>query len=256
MDPEPLITVVIPAKNGAAFLASAINSILAQRYPRLEVLLVDDGSTEDLATACEPYREIVRYIRQQPRGQSAARNRAIRESAGDPVAFLDIDDLWTRHHLKTLLASLHENSAAGIAQGGMRQFWTEPGGAYYWTVPYRMPYLGSCLFRRAVFADCGLFDETMSYGEDYDFLFRCWERDIVKVNVEAVSLLYRRHAGNMTSGGGREHMLVLKRHIERIRSAQVDPAADRREPFQRYIGDQPSGPLSYQEVRECDLLSA
>ena len=95
--------------------------------------------------------EFVRYIRQEQQGQAAARNRGIQNSQGDLIAFLDIDDLWTNRHLRTLVHSLEENPEAGIAQGLMRQFWIAPGGRYYSTEPYRGPYLGSCLFRRTVF---------------------------------------------------------------------------------------------------------
>jgi glycosyltransferase involved in cell wall biosynthesis len=256
MPPEPLISVVIPVRNGAPFLPSAMDSVLAQGYRRLEVLLVDDGSTDDLPGRIEPYREVLRYIRQEPRGQSAARNRGICESAGGLIAFLDIDDLWAHSHVRTLLGALQDNPGAGIAQGMMRQFWTTQDGRCYRTVPYRMPYLGSCLFHRAVFLACGLFDETMSYGEDHDFFYRCWEHDIVKVNVDTLSLLYRRHARNMTHGHYREQVLVLQRRIERIRRGDVDPAAERRQRFQQYIGEPtPLSRLSYQEVGECDLLS-
>lgn len=257
MDSEPLISVVIPVRNGAPFLVSAMNSVLAQDYRNVEVLLVDDGSTDDLAGRIKDYGEAVRYFRQEPRGQAAARNRAICESRGDPIAFLDIDDLWTRGHLRTLLGSLTQNARAGIAQGMMRQFWSTRDGKCWRTVPYRMPYLGSCLFRRSVFAQCGLFDESMSYGEDHDLFYRCWENDVVKLKLDAVSLLYRRHAGNMTQGRAREQIQVLRRRIERIRAGAVDPAGQRREPFQEYIGDRALvGQLSYQEVAECDLLSA
>lgn len=257
MEPEPLISVVIPVRNGAPFLASAMSSILAQGYGNLEVLLVDDGSTDDLSARIEPYSDALRYIRQKALGQAAARNRAIRESNGDPIAFLDVDDLWTPNHLRTLLRSLERNPCAGIAQGMMRQFWTTRDGKYCRTVPYRMPYLGSCLFRRAVFLQCGLFDEGMSYGEDHDFFYRCWEHDIVKANVDALSLLYRRHAGNMTRGRDREQVQVLKRRIERIRCGTVDPADERRGRFQDYIGDRALlSRLSYEEVAACDLLSA
>ena len=257
MEPDPLISVVIPARNGARFLASAMTSVLAQGYPNLQVLLVDDGSTDDLSQHIAPYRSLLRYIRQEPLGQAAARNRAIRESSGDPIAFLDIDDLWAHNHLITQLRCLQANPHAGIAQGLMRQFWNAPDGKCYRTVAYRMPYLGSCLFRRSVFDQCGLFDEDMEYGEDHDFFYRCWERDIAKVNVDALSLLYRRHSRNMTRGDGREQVHVLKRRMERIRRGEFDPAAQRRERFEHYIGDRASlSQLPYREVSECDLLSA
>ncbi len=178
MSYEPSISVVIPVRNGESFVPSAMDSILAQGYRNLEVLLIDDGSTDGLANRLKHSPAFVRYIRQEQQGQAAARNRGIRHSQGDLIAFLDIDDLWTNRHLRTMVHALEENPEAGIAQGMMRQFWIAPGGRYYSTDPYRGPYLGSCLFRRTVFHQCGLFDERMPYGEDTDLFFRCWENDV------------------------------------------------------------------------------
>lgn len=258
MRSEPSISVVIPVRNGASFVPSAIESIVAQDYRHLDVLLIDDGSTDDLPQRLKCCPQFVRSIRQEHRGQAAARNRGIRESSGDLIAFLDIDDLWTNGHLRTLLRALAENPEASIAHGRMRQFWSEPCGKTYGTEPYRGPYLGSCLFRRAVFSQCGLFDESMAYGEDTDFFFRCWENDIAKVHVPEVSLLYRRHANNMTRG--RNHtaqLLVIKRRIERIQAGISDPGVRRRDAFQHYFGHhEPLSELAWQEVSECDLRSA
>jgi glycosyltransferase involved in cell wall biosynthesis len=222
-----VISIVIPAHNGGEFLDSALASVRAQRVGDLEVLLVDDGSTDELRPP--PW---VRFIRQPHMGQSAARNRGVRESSGEFLAFLDIDDMWAPGHLSRLHAAFIANPAAGVAQGCMRQLCGERiSGAY------RMPYIGSFLFRRNVFNVCGGFDETMTLGEDHDLIYRCWEQDIVKVHIDEVSLIYRRHAGNISRGNNlRSHLLVLKRRIERIRSGLVDPALPRRFPFQEYIG--------------------
>ncbi len=255
---EPSISVVIPVRNGECFFSSAMNSILAQDYRKLEVLLIDDGSTDGLRNQLKHCPEFVRYIRQEQQGQAAARNRGIQNSQGDLLAFLDIDDLWTNRHLRTLVHSLEENPEAGIAQGLMRQFWIAPGGKYYSTEPYLGPYLGSCLFRRTVFLEFGLFDERMPYGEDTDFFFRCWENDVVKAHVQDVSLLYRRHPDNTSRGRNRAaHLLVIKRRIERIKAGVSDPTAQRRYVFQHYIGNQElPKELALKEVSECDLRSA
>lgn len=258
MNAEPLISVVIPVRNGESFVASAMDSILAQGYPKLEVLLIDDGSTDGLAKRLKHCPEFVRYIHQEQQGQAAARNRGIRESTGELIAFLDIDDLWANRHLKNLVRSLEENPEAGIAQGKMRQFWIDPGGRTYGTAIYRGPYLGSCLFRRTVFSRCGLFDERMPYGEDTDFFFRCWENDVTKIHVEDLSLLYRRHPRNTSRGrNGAAHLLVIKRRIERIKAGISDPSVRRHYAFQDYVGHQRQlSELSLQEVSECDLRSA
>jgi glycosyltransferase involved in cell wall biosynthesis len=251
-----MISVIIPVRNGAHFVASAIGTIAAQRQPNLEVVLIDDGSTDDLAEPVARCPDYVRCLRQEPLGQAAARNHGVRNTKGDLIAFLDVDDLWSGNHLSTLSRALKEDAEAGIAQGMMRQFWSASDGKCYGTALYRMPYLGSCLFRRSVFNRCGLFDESMPHGEDYDFMFRCWENDVVKVNMPELSLLYRRHTGNMSRGRNRAaHLLVLKRRIERIRAGATNPAVPRRFVFQEYIGDQgPGREISLREVVECDLL--
>jgi glycosyltransferase involved in cell wall biosynthesis len=229
------ISVTIPAYNGAAFLDSAVASIETQQFPHREVLLVDDGSPNEL---CPP--AFVRYIRQPHAGPSAARNRGIRESRGEFLAFLDIDDLWDPGHLSRLHRVLIAHPEAGIAQGRMRQL---SGNRI--SGPYRMPYVGSCVFRREVFETCGGFDETMTLGEDHDLMYRCWEHDIPKIHVDEVSLIYRRHDGNMTRGQhARSHAIVLQRRIARIRAGVFDPSQPRRFAFRDYIGN-PEGAIQW-----------
>jgi len=223
-----MISIVIPAYNGAEFLDAALASIEAQQFADSEVLLVDDGSPIPLKPPAW-----VRYIRQPHQGAPAAYNRGIRESHGDFVAFLDIDDMFAPGHLSRLHAALLANPEAGIAQGRMRQLCGDRISD-----PYRMPYIQSCLFRREMFEICGGLDETMPLGEDYDLMYRCWEKDIVKINLDEVSFIYRRHDSNISRGNNlRSHVFVMKRRVDRIRSGQVDPAQKRRFDFQEYIGD-------------------
>ena len=88
------VTVIIPCYNGAAYLREAIDSALDQTHPPLEVIVIDDGSTDDSAAIAESYGPPVCVIRQENQGESVARNRGIDEAKGDWVAFLDADDLW------------------------------------------------------------------------------------------------------------------------------------------------------------------
>ena len=223
-----MISIVIAAHNGSQFLGDALASIQAQQVEDKEILLVDDGSTEELRTP--PF---VRRFQQARAGPGAARNHGIREARGGLIAFLDIDDLWDSGHLRRLASAIESDPEAGIAQGLIRQLsGNRISGAY------RMPYAGSCLFRREVLDRCGGFDETMALGEDYDLMFRCWEKDIVKIDVDAVSLIYRRHTANITRGNHTQsHTIVLKRRLERIRSGAADVSGKRRFRFQDYIGE-------------------
>ncbi|MBL8821547.1 MAG: glycosyltransferase family 2 protein [Planctomycetia bacterium] len=91
---NPTVSVVIPCYNGAKFLRETLDSVLAQTYPVLEVLVIDDGSTDDSAAIAESYGSPIRVIRQPNQGESVARNRGIDEAIGDWIAFLDADDTW------------------------------------------------------------------------------------------------------------------------------------------------------------------
>ena len=97
------VSVVIPSFNCGSFVSQAIDSVLAQTCAPAEVIVVDDGSTDDTAERLEPYMDRIRYVFQENRGVSAARNRAVAESRGHCVAFLDADDVWHPRKLELQL---------------------------------------------------------------------------------------------------------------------------------------------------------
>jgi glycosyltransferase involved in cell wall biosynthesis len=223
-----MISIIIPAYNGTEYLDSALESVAAQQFAEQEVLLIDDGSPAELRPPV-----YVRYFRQAHQGAAAAYNRGIRESRGEILAFLDIDDMWAPGHLSRLHGALLRQPEAGIAQGRMQQLCGDQISG-----PYRMPYIQSCLFRREVLERCGGLDETMPLGEDYDLMYRCWEKDIPKINIDEVSLIYRRHGGNTSNGQNlRSHLMVMKARVDRIRSGVIDPNEKRHFPFRDYMGD-------------------
>lgn len=226
MSQSPLISVIAPAYNAAAFYGGWLRSIDQQQYENLEVVLVDDGSTDDLPRLVRSAPSFIRYMRQDNRGPASARNTAIAASAGDFVAFLDLDDRWTPGHLRRLSQALLDQPQAGIAQGLIRNFAHESDGSgYFCSRAYRFINLGSGLYRRWVFEKAGVFDEALKYAEDFDFMIRCWEQGVRKIDVDEVSLLYHRHESNMTNGktpidlGG---VLIYKRRLDRMRAGQID----------------------------------
>lgn len=220
------IAVVSPALNAAPFYPAWLRSIEAQEYDNLEVLLVDDGSSDGLFSLTQTAPAFLRYLSQDHRGPSAARNLAIRGSQADYIAFLDLDDRWARGHLIRLASALDNDPAAGIAQGLIRKFLaSSTGELYYCSHPYRFVNLGAALFRRSVFDQCGLFDESLRFGEDFDLIIRCWEQGVRKIEVPEVSLLYHRHDGNMTNGKSTVDLgavQVYKRRLDRMRTKRVD----------------------------------
>lgn len=110
-----VVSVIIPSYNSAAFLRDAVDSVLAQTRPPDEIIVVDDGSQDDTAQICAAWAGRVRYIRQENRGASAARNTGIAAAVGDWLAFLDADDLWDEEKLELQLAALVQNPAADFA---------------------------------------------------------------------------------------------------------------------------------------------
>ena len=139
---SPSIAVIVPVFNGAGFYQSAVNSILLQQWPNLEIIVVDDGSTDLLAETVSK-GPAARYLRQARRGPAAARNLGLRAASADLIAFLDIDDVWAEGHLTRLCDALKRTPDAGLAQGFVRQFVVLPDGGRMMSGAYRMPYLGS-----------------------------------------------------------------------------------------------------------------
>lgn len=110
----PLVSVIIPTFNGERFLAQTIESVLAQTYPNVETVLVDDGSTDATPQVARRFGDRVRYVRQQNQGVAAARNKAIFMAHGDLVAFLDHDDLWRAEKLEKQVGVFLEEPSADV----------------------------------------------------------------------------------------------------------------------------------------------
>ena len=127
----PLVSVVIPTYNQAALLVEAVESALAQTYPNREVIVVDDGSTDDTAARMAPYAEggRVRYLVQKNRRQAAARNADIRAAQGELIAFLDHDDLWAPDKLVRQVP-LFERPEVGLVYSGAVEI--DPDGNVLW----------------------------------------------------------------------------------------------------------------------------
>ena len=109
-----LVSVVVPTYDYGCFVAEAVASALAQTYPHREVIVVDDGSTDDTREVLAPYSDRIRYIFQSNQGLSAARNTGIRAAQGEFIALLDSDDVWHPRKLEVQMHFLHDLPEVGL----------------------------------------------------------------------------------------------------------------------------------------------
>ncbi|MFC2106017.1 glycosyltransferase family 2 protein, partial [Candidatus Bipolaricaulota bacterium] len=119
MIPLP-VSAIIPVFNGERFLVEAIESVLAQDYDPLEIIIIDDGSTDNTPRIAAGYADRIRYVRQENGGPAAARNAGLLHSHGEAVSFLDADDLWTPGKLMSQAAGLSERASVDIVLGHLQ----------------------------------------------------------------------------------------------------------------------------------------
>jgi glycosyltransferase involved in cell wall biosynthesis len=206
----PLVSVIIPVFNGERFLREAVESVLAQKYSPVEIIIVDDGSTDGTATVARSFPETVRYLHQTNHGPAAARNRGIEQAQGDLIAFADTDDLWPSHKLELQLPYLIRDSKIDIVLGRIQQVLLSETQAKEIGDPAFSVNLGSAVIRKSCFERVGLFDETMRYSEDVDWFMRAREGAAAIMTTDAVTLFYRQHEQNMTRGKSTSELNVLK----------------------------------------------
>lgn len=180
----PTVSVVIPTYNSAHFLLKAVSSVQAQQWPTLEIIVVDDGSTDDTPAVLRKLsqKEGVRCIRQENAGPAAARNRGIRESRGEWIAFLDDDDYWFPRKLEKQFRALAEQDGdfaycgVIVVDDDNQTVSTLPAVAresllndLVWGNLLSTP---TVIVRRSLFDQTGLFDEMLRTGEDWDLWLR------------------------------------------------------------------------------------
>lgn len=217
----PLVSVIIPVFNGERFLREAVQSVreavhvLDRKYLDVEIIIVDDGSTDETANVASSLPETVRYLHQANQGPAAARNRGIEHAQGSLIAFADADDLWPADKLELQLPYLIRDAKIEIVMGRIQQVllsrtFDGQTRAEEFAEPAFSVNLGSAVIRKSVFERVGLFDETMRYSEDVDWFMRARERGAEIVTIDAVTLFYRRHEQNMTRGKSTSELNVLK----------------------------------------------
>jgi glycosyltransferase involved in cell wall biosynthesis len=225
----PLASVVIPVFDGTRFLGEAIQSVLDQTYRPLELIVVDDGSSDGSAALARSFKEVC-VIEQRHAGPGAARNRGIAASRGDMLAFLDADDVMPADKLELQVGYLGEHPDVGCVLGRQELFGDDASlsAAAFDPPLLRHPELQargsiqpvSVVARRSVFETVGNF--ITGFGEDLDWLCRVWESGVRVETIDALVVRRRVHDSNLTHDlrGSRLAMFkALREHAARTREA-------------------------------------
>ncbi len=226
LGPQPTaVTVIVPAYNRAHLIDEAIANIVGQGYPDLELIVVDDGSTDGTAARVRTHPS-AKLFEQPNSGPAQARNRGIMNARGEYLAFLDSDDLWPEGVLRELVRTMDAHPEVDVVMGWPQLAqWNMRSGTYeYFGNPCEGfgSYITGSVFRREVFDRVGLFDADMNFGEDVDWFARAGERGINVMRIDGVSVVVRRHGGNMTEGKNLVELNVLrsfKKALDRKRLA-------------------------------------
>jgi glycosyltransferase involved in cell wall biosynthesis len=205
----PLVSAVITNYNYGRYLGDCIDSVLAQTYPSVETIVVDDGSTDNSLAVLRPYSNRVAVVSQSNKGPSAARNAGIARSTGEWIAFLDADDLWMPEKIReqskyfcedsvgTIFCGLEYIDDCGIGLGYSHSTFTEDPLSELATFTY--PAIGgsTAVVRASCLRRLGGFDEMLFQVEDLDL----WIRVAAEYKVRTVAaplVRYRKHSGSLS----------------------------------------------------------
>jgi glycosyltransferase involved in cell wall biosynthesis len=229
----PRVSVVIPAYNAQRFVAETIAAVKAQSYQDLEIIVVDDGSTDQTASIAESF-EGVRCIRKPNGGVSSARNRGVAEARGELLAFVDSDDVWHPDKLRhqVALMDLHPELVLGITASSSDRSLMEavprlPEGQLpnhriieQFEEVFLNPYLGmsGVIVRKAAFDVVNGFDQTLPFAEDVDFYLRLLFKRSAVVRIQDCVVYVRLVEGSLSSDGAIGYaklMEVYRRFLSR-----------------------------------------
>ena len=178
------VSVIIPTFNRAAFLPKTIQSVLDQTAQDFEIILVDDGSTDNTAEVLDEFKDRLTYIKQTNQGPASARNTGIKKSQGKFLAFVDSDDWWDKNKLTVQLARMEKNPEYLISH--TQEIWYQKGkllnqkkkhrkyhgNIFKHCLPLCAVSLSTVVARRELFDRVGCFDEDLPCCEDYDLWLR------------------------------------------------------------------------------------
>ena len=238
-----MITCVVPAFNSAAYVRHALESIFAQTYRPLHVVVVDDGSTDGTPAIVRAFPEPVELVEQSNLGPAATRNRGLHAAQGELIAFLDADDRWHPEKLQRQYERFVARPEIDACLSYAQLVWSDElfaEEAFYRDHPRAAVVPGyattTMLAKRSVFDVVGEFDNELWFADATDWFIRAAERGVVIEMLPQALTYHRMHGANLTrrrSGASSEEFLdVIKRSLDRRRQQPQDAG---REPRSRRV---------------------
>jgi len=229
---KPLVSVIVPAYNCERYLAAALDSIFAQTYRPVEVIVIDDGSTDRTAQIIAGYGDRVVSLRQDNSGPAAARNTGLDHARGEFISFLDADDLYHPEKLARQMALFDRHPAMEMSICAVENFWDgDPAeeASQLRKRELRKVFIGvvvqAVLVRRSVFDKVGRFKADLRFCEDTDWYLRTGEAKVFGEWLHE-TLVYRRvHEGNMT----REFPPIMRDRLVDVYKASIDRLREKRD---------------------------
>lgn len=228
MTDEPLISCVIPVYNHELYIGETIESVLTQTHRPLEVIVVDDGSTDGTAAVIARFGDRVRYVYQTNAGPAAARNKGAELANGAYLAWLDSDDLWREDKLERQLAFLRARPDVDICLTYLQNFWIDDladEAARLKDSPRSRPLPGyvfaAVLMSREAYGRIGPSNAAIYHGDGTDWMMRAMDSG-AKIEVLPEVMVWRRyHHTNISrvdsSGDAETFLILLKRHLDQKR---------------------------------------
>ena len=230
---RPLISCIVPVYNGQRFLKEALDSIFAQTYRPLEVIVVDDGSTDGTANVVAEYPQPIEYIHQANQGCPRARNRGIQAAKGDFITFLDSDDLWRSDKLSRQMDAFEAQPELAFCVTHIKNFWMPEVANQEATFRHHpkaqaVPgYISSTLLaKRSAFETVGLYSSQLKHGDSLDWFVRAREKGAAGELIADVLVDRRIHTANTSriseQQSRKEFLLLLKKFLDKQRSGKSD----------------------------------
>ncbi len=228
---SPLVSTIITVYNGKNYLSEAIQSVINQDYPHIDITIIDDGSTDGSREVAQQFGTPVQYYYQNNTGIAAAKNHGIELSKGDFLAFLDADDLWTKNKVQQQMKVFNEDPTLDIVFSHVKQFHSSELSVEekqkIWCSDELMPGIsaGTMLIKRESFFKVGLFDSQWRRGIFVNWYMRASEiglRTHMLPDMHMWRRLHRTNHGIVNHDKSSDYVRMLKASLDRRRSQTSD----------------------------------